>query len=180
MFRARQTAGLAARFIPPANYPLQPSIINSPQRLSSAVRLFSSSDSFSIQWDLIDVKFLRSQGPGGQNVNKVNTKVEMRFDVLAAEWIPFEVRARLAEQQAHRMNKDGELILSSQEHRTQHRNREECMNKIKLIIEEAKVAPKVRKQYKGLSEKGKSRRRDDKRFRGKVKANRGKISKKDF
>ena len=55
------------------------------------LRAFSSYN-FSIAWDKIDVKFLRSQGPGGQNVNKVNTKVEMRFNVYEADWMPSEVR----------------------------------------------------------------------------------------
>ena len=77
------------------------------------------------------------------------------------------------------MNKEGALIVQAQEHRTQHRNREECMGKIKEMVEEAKVPPKERKQYVGLSKKGKEKRRDNARHRSKLKANR-KVSKKDF
>lgn len=90
------------------------------------------------------------------------------------------MRERLAEAQRNRINKFGELILQAQEHRTQHRNREECMGKLKALVEEAKVPPKERKQREGLSKQGKTKRREDKRFRGKVKANRGKVNKKDF
>ena len=63
------------------------------------------------------MKYARSSGPGGQNVNKLNTKAEIRFKVSEAEWMSEEVRRRLEEQQKNRINKDGELIISSQEHR---------------------------------------------------------------
>jgi peptidyl-tRNA hydrolase ICT1 len=54
---------------------------------------------------------------GGQNVNKVNTKAQLRFHVESAKWIPVDTRVRLAEQQGHRMNNDGELLITSQEQR---------------------------------------------------------------
>ena len=80
----------------------------------------------------------------------------------------------MADQQKNRVNKVGELIVSAQEHRTQHRNRQECLQKLEAIVAEAFVEPKVRDQYKDISKKGKAKRRDKKRFRSKVKANRGK------
>jgi len=70
-----------------------------------------------IPFDQLEVKYARSSGPGGQNVNKLNTKAEIRFKVSEAEWMSEEVRRRLEEQQKNRINKDGELIISSQEHR---------------------------------------------------------------
>jgi hypothetical protein len=66
----------------------------------------------------LEISFSRSSGPGGQNVNKVNTKAEMRFHVRSAEWVgPIEVRERLLSQQATKITKDGYLVVSSQEHR---------------------------------------------------------------
>ena len=85
----------------------------------------------SIPMDQLNLTFTKSSGAGGQNVNKVNTRVEIRFHVMTASWIPKEVRERLAEQQSSRINKDGMMVVDSQEHRTQGRNREECMKKLK-------------------------------------------------
>ena len=67
--------------------------------------------------DKIEVNYCRSSGPGGQNVNKVNTKAEIRFKVSEADWIPVEVRGRLAEYQSNKISKDGYLVINSQEHR---------------------------------------------------------------
>lgn len=71
----------------------------------------------SIPLDKLQLTFVRSSGPGGQNVNKLNTKAELRFNVHEADWIPPDIRARLAQQQAARINKEGELIITCQEHR---------------------------------------------------------------
>ncbi len=71
----------------------------------------------SIPMERLEMHFSRSSGPGGQNVNKVNTKAEIRFVVREAEWIPEQVRARLLELHANRVNVDGELVITCQEHR---------------------------------------------------------------
>lgn len=68
--------------------------------------------------DKLNFQFARSSGPGGQNVNKLNTKAEIRFHLDSADWIPAEVKARLRAAQASRISKDGELIIASQEHRS--------------------------------------------------------------
>ncbi len=65
----------------------------------------------------LDINFARSSGPGGQNVNKVNTKAEVRFNVRQADWLTREVKDRLLDYQSAKINKDGDLIVSSQEHR---------------------------------------------------------------
>lgn len=70
-----------------------------------------------IPMDKIQLSFVRSSGPGGQNVNKLNTKAELRFNVDDAGWIPADMRMRFAEQQATKINKERELIITSQEHR---------------------------------------------------------------
>lgn len=70
-----------------------------------------------IPLDKLDFQFARSSGPGGQNVNKLNTKAELRFKVTEANWIPFEIRSRLGVQQAHKINGNDELIITCQEHR---------------------------------------------------------------
>lgn len=65
----------------------------------------------------VEFSFARSSGPGGQNVNKLNTKAEVRFHVSSADWLDSEVRGRLLEYQSNKVNKDGELVITSQEHR---------------------------------------------------------------
>ena len=95
--------------------------------------------SINIPVDQLELSFTRSSGAGGQNVNKVNTRVEVRFNVKSASWIPKEVRDRIIEQQESRMNKEGELIIYSQEHRTQGRNREECLKKLQGKENQIKV-----------------------------------------
>jgi len=67
--------------------------------------------------DKLDIQFARSSGAGGQNVNKLNTKAEIRFNVSTCDWLPEAVKGRLQELQTNRINKEGELVITSQEHR---------------------------------------------------------------
>ena len=129
--------------------------------------------------DRIATSFLRSSGPGGQNVNKVNTRVEMRFVVDDADWIPADVRGRLHTLQRSRINKTGELVVDSQKHRTQRQNRTDCEAKLRAMLAEALIPPKKRKQRKGLSAHTKANRRDQKRKRSQVKSNR-RVDKRDM
>ncbi|KAL7165204.1 hypothetical protein ACSBR2_040978 [Camellia fascicularis] len=94
-----------------------------------------------ITLDHVTVNFARSGGPGGQNVNKVNTKVDMRFNVKTAYWLSERVRERIMQTEKNRINKDGELVISSTKTRTQKGNIEDALEKLQAIIDEASYVP---------------------------------------
>uniref|UniRef100_A0A8C7YGJ0 Large ribosomal subunit protein mL62 n=1 Tax=Oryzias sinensis TaxID=183150 RepID=A0A8C7YGJ0_9TELE len=89
----------------------------------------------------LTVTYSRSSGPGGQHVNKVNTKAEVRFHVHTADWIPEDIRLKVIEKNRSRMNKAGELLVSSEVSRSQHRNLSDCLQKISTILAEASEKP---------------------------------------
>ncbi|KAL2101796.1 hypothetical protein ACEWY4_003557 [Coilia grayii] len=91
--------------------------------------------------DRLKISYSRSSGPGGQHVNKVNSKAEVRFHVQTAEWIPEEVRSELLMRYKTRVNKAGELVVTSEVSRSQHRNLSECLQKIRHMISEASYTP---------------------------------------
>lgn len=94
--------------------------------------------------DKLQFSFTASSGPGGQNVNHVNTKVELRFKPAEAHWIPFEMRQRFIDLNANRINKEGEMIITSQRERKQEQNLEDCVSKLKQYLKEASFIPKER------------------------------------
>src|SRR5438105_13123807 len=93
-----------------------------------------------LQWS-----FVRSSGPGGQNVNKVASKAVLRWDMAGSPSVPAEVKARLRTLQRRRVTGDGELILTSQRFRDQERNRLDCLDKLREMILQAAVRPKPRR-----------------------------------
>ncbi|XP_026717087.1 peptidyl-tRNA hydrolase ICT1, mitochondrial [Athene cunicularia] len=96
-----------------------------------------------IPLDRLTVSYCRSSGPGGQNVNKVNTKAEVRFHLASADWIPEAVRQKMASMQRNKINRAGELIVNSEESRYQMKNLAICLEKIRTMVTEATEKPKV-------------------------------------
>ena len=92
--------------------------------------------------------FARSSGPGGQNVNKVNTKATLRWDVSNSPSLTEAVRNRFVEQNRRRINGEGEVIMTSQRYRDQGRNVADCLAKLRDLLETATKVPKQRKRTK--------------------------------
>src|SRR3546814_3314970 len=86
-----------------------------------------------------------ASGPGGQNVNKVATAVQLRFDVRQSPSLPDDVRDRLEKRAGNRLTLDGVLILTSQQHRSQEGNRQDAIDRLAALIRQAAVAPKARR-----------------------------------
>ena len=90
--------------------------------------------------------FVRSGGPGGQNVNKVASKAVLRWNVAGSHSLPSDVKARFLAQQHHRVTKLGELVLTSQRYRDQERNRQDCLDKLGALLRQAAAPPRPRKR----------------------------------
>ncbi|XP_010473514.1 PREDICTED: peptidyl-tRNA hydrolase ICT1, mitochondrial-like [Camelina sativa] len=94
-----------------------------------------------ITLDHVTLNFARSGGPGGQNVNKLNTKVDMRFNVKNAYWLSDRIRQKILLTEKNRINKDGELVISSTKTRTQKGNIDDALEKLQAIIDAASYVP---------------------------------------
>jgi ribosome-associated protein len=98
-------------------------------------------DESEIQWE-----FIRASGPGGQNVNKVASAVQLRFDVVNSPSLPDDVRERLIRLAGQRMTEDGVLIINARQYRTQSRNRQDALERLIELIRQAAQAPKRRRK----------------------------------
>ncbi len=121
----------------------------------------------------LKVTFSRSKGPGGQNVNKVNTKVTLYFNVEHSEALTQEQKRRIKQKLASRMSRNGVLILSASNHRSQHANRETALRRLSDLLTGALKVQPVRKKTK-IPGKAHKKRLKAKKHRSKIKALRSK------
>ena len=91
---------------------------------------------------------VRSSGPGGQNVNKVNSRIQLRWNIEASQALPQPVKARFLQAQRRRISNEGIFQLSSQRFRDQEKNRVDCLDRLKDFIQQATIKPKIRRKTK--------------------------------
>ena len=123
--------------------------------------------SFSIDERELHFEFIRSAGPGGQNVNKVATAVQLRFDVRASA-LPQEAKARLLALAGHRATAEGELLIEARRYRTQEQNRQDATRRFVELVRKALLPPKLRKKT-GPTVASKAKRLQQKKRKGEIK-----------
>ncbi len=116
----------------------------------------------------LDISFIRASGPGGQHVNKSATAVQLRFDVASSPSLPAPVRRRLLHLSGSQITKDGELIINASQHRSQHRNRQEALQRLKALVRRAAQRPKRRRETR-VPQRAKEQRLDQKQRRSETK-----------
>jgi ribosome-associated protein len=112
--------------------------------------------------------YIRATGPGGQNVNKVATAVQLRFDVRGSPTLPEEVKARFIQLAGNRMTNDGVLVIEARRHRAQDKNREDAISRFTVFLRKSLEKPKLRRKTKP-NRASKEKRLESKKKRGEVK-----------
>ena len=142
----------------------------SPAMTNMAIRI---TDTISIDEREIEESFVRSSGPGGQNVNKLSTAVQLRFDVRGSPSLPNDVAIRAMRLGGKRITKDGVIVIVAQSHRTQERNRADALERLVTLLQEAAVRPEKRIATKP-TRASKEKRLEGKKVRSNIKGLRGK------
>jgi ribosome-associated protein len=124
-------------------------------------------DRISIDEREIEERFIRASGPGGQNVNKLSTAVQLRFDLRGSS-LTADVRARAARLAGRRLTREGVIVITAQTHRTQERNRHDALDRLIELIRDASVAPKPRRPTRP-TKGSRERRLESKKNRSNVK-----------